>query len=75
MKPWGGLSAYLCFGKYAGFHLPGRNSLSQNGLVITLGWVSFGIVPIDIEVAVGMLMEELNLALRILKDTKLAEQP
>lgn len=47
-----GLTMYICFGKYAGFHIGDGKLL--------LGWVSIAVTLCDIEVTIQNLVEELK---------------
>lgn len=47
-----GLTMYICFGKYAGFHI-------GNGKLL-LGWVSIAVTLCDIEVTIQNLVEEIK---------------
>jgi len=45
-----GLTAYICFGAYGGFHIG-----IDAGLRITLGWVSMALVFMDVEKTIILL--------------------
>jgi hypothetical protein len=45
MKPINGLTLWVCFGSYGGFHA----RCCKDGVGITLGWVSMQIMPFDVE--------------------------
>ncbi|KKN70433.1 hypothetical protein LCGC14_0431280 [marine sediment metagenome] len=60
MKVGKGLTIYLCFGKWAGFHFR-ADPRTDFAFQLTLGWVSLAIVTYDIEVVLRLLIEKLDL--------------
>ena len=59
MKEGKGLTFYICFGKYAGFHFR-ANPKTDYAFQLILGWVSLAIVTYDIEVVLSILCDELT---------------
>jgi hypothetical protein len=47
-----GLTAYICIGKWSGFHV----RFTRLDCGVWLGWVSLSIVAMDIEQAMGLLL-------------------
>lgn len=57
MKRVKGLTVWICFGSYGGFHI----SISKIRTGITLGWVSFQILTMDCENLLYNLLKERDL--------------
>jgi hypothetical protein len=51
-----GLSFYICFGKFAGFHVEITNITFR----VVLGWISFAILFADIEVMIDETIDALK---------------
>lgn len=53
-----GLTLYICFGKYDGFHFR-ANPKKDYAFQLILGWVSFAILTHDIEVVLDILQRRI----------------